>query len=243
MKIIKIKDMRREKKAKNKVSSKALQHKKEEFEFEIEKGVRKTLLSSCFYIVPVKIATAEDHKIEESKDIRFFGDVMEYRKEAISIEDEYVSQFLCYFLNKRFNKELNHAYRKAECFNDEEYFKEAKEGIYSDGFEWYLTYNVYTYEDILDMLSEIKELKTLLATDYYNPRLDGLKNHFCYLSLCSDEKIEINLDDMPSTSWWYEEALKEKSYLVIDFYDRFIYYMEKMMKMTPACSEITFVGP
>lgn len=105
MKIIKIKDMRREKKARNKVSSKALQHKKEEFEFEIEKGVRKTLLSSCFYIVPVKIATAEDHKIEESKDIRFFGDVMEYRKEAISIEDEYVSQFLCYFLNKNCDKD------------------------------------------------------------------------------------------------------------------------------------------
>ena len=93
------------------------------------------------------------------------------------------------------------------------------------------------------MLSEIQELKTLLATDYYNPRLDGLKAHFHYLSLCSEEKIAVNLDEVPGTSWWYEEALKAKSYLVVDFYDRFIVYMDKMMKLTTACSAITFVGP
>lgn len=212
-------------------SSKKVQREKEEFE--ILEGLWSGLSSSCFYIVPVKIASADDQKITESKFIRFFGDVMEYRKEAISIEDEYVSQFLCFFLNKRFNKELSLAFRKANGYEEE----------YSEKFEWYLTYNVYTYEAIQDMVTEIKEMKTLLATDYYNPRLDGLKEYFCYLSLCSDEKIEINLDKMPSTSWWYEEALKVKSYLVIDFYKRFIYYMEKMMKMTPACSAIAFVGP
>ena len=207
-------------------------------EFEIKEGVWSGLTSSCFYVTPVKIASVEDHKIKESRLIRFFGDMMEYRNEAISIEEEYVSQFLCYFLNKRFNKKLSHEYRIADGY-DEDYLK----AVYSEGFEWYLTYNVYTYEVMQDMLLEIRTMRTILSNDYYSPKLDGLKAHFCYLSLCRDEKIEINLDEMPSTSWWYEEMLRAKSYLVVDFYDRFIYYMEKMMKQTPPCSAIAFVGP
>ncbi len=216
--------------------SNTVSHDKEEFE--IKEGVWSGIRSSCFYITPVKIASADDHKVKESKSIRFFRDVMEYRNEAISIEEEYVSQFLCYFLNKWFNKELSHSYRIANGFEEEDL-----KAIYSEGFEWYLTYNVYTYEAIQDMLSEIKTMKTILATDYYSHELDDLKKYFCYLSLCSDEKIKINPDEIPSTSWWYEEALKAKSYLVVDFYDRFVCYMEKMMKLTPACSEIAFVGP
>ncbi len=219
-------------------SSTTVYHDKEEFE--IKEGVWCGMLSSCFYITPVKIASADDHKIKESRSIRFYGDVMEYQNAAISIEEDYVYQFLFFFLDKWFNKELSHAYRVANGY-DEEFLKE----IYpeGEGFEWYLKYNVYTYEAIQDMLSEIKTKKTMLATDYFSHELDDLKKYFCYLSLCSEEKIKINPDEIPSTSWWYEEALKAEGRLVVDFYDRFIWYMERMMKLTPACSAIAFVGP
>ncbi len=116
---------------------------------------------SCFEIMPVKLC--ESNLDDENE----YGDrIVEYSKEAISIEEDDVSEYLCPYLKKYYNKELSILYRKSE-----EYLIE-----YSNNFEWYSTHNIFSYEDVSNMLKEMRQWIDVNTPVQYDPVSDKGRN-------------------------------------------------------------------
>ena len=89
--------------------------------------------SSYFWIMPVRQA-------EQSREAPW--GVIEYRAEEISIEELDVNDYLRDYLEKYFDPDFPYTCR----FEDSE-----------PGFEWYLEYNLYTYETMRKMLDEMEK--------------------------------------------------------------------------------------
>ena len=85
------------------------------------------------------------------------------------------------------------------------------------------------------MLLDIVEMTWLLENDYYNPKLDELKNRFKTYYMTNEDEIDHN-DNSP-------EAIKRNIGCVIDFYKRFVIRMKYMMESYPSCDVICFEGP
>lgn len=111
--------------------------------------------SSYFWIMPVKRMekTAEDD-----------DPVEEYLEEKTSIEEDNVSQFLYFFLEKYFDSDYPY-----DGIRDEYWEKE---------FEWHLEYNIYTYDTMRLMLAEIESCANLLEQDYDAEELAKVKERF-----------------------------------------------------------------
>ena len=73
--------------------------------------------------------------------------------DEISIQEDIVSGFLEYFFRKYYDNSL---WYNPAVEPDHEY---------EDDFQWYLTYNFYTYETINKMCDEIQEMADLLEKD------------------------------------------------------------------------------
>ena len=151
--------------------------------------------------------------------------IEECREVEISIEEDDVFYYLYYFLNKYFDK--NYPYG------------EARPPYCEDGFEWSLEHNIYTYETVRTMLDEIEECVHLLATDFHNEKLNGLKNKVCNHPL-----------DIESDSFFQRlqagkqgEELANRIAVACDFYERFVTRMRKMMDLASEYRLISFVGP
>ncbi len=106
--------------------------------------------SSYFWIAPIRQDKNKDRKVEK------------YIEEEISIEEDDVSRYLFFFLNKYFDRNFPYICR------DEEY---------RVAFEWNLEHNIYTYADVKKMLEEIKSVSKMLQEDFDNPSLDGVKKY------------------------------------------------------------------
>lgn len=163
--------------------------------------------SSYFWIMPVKIL--------DSSDTGSIDNVAEMRSSEISIEEDDVAQYLTPFLDKYFDDNLS------ANMNRVDYEWENEEGTIErstiSGFEWYLTYNFYTYESINSILSDIRD--TIAAFT------DGI--------------------DTDYTKKICEKAYRFDKDLVIDFYQRFIYRMEYMVHVgaEKGYDLISFMGP
>lgn len=99
---------------------------------QIKKG---SVGSSYFNIVPVKIN-------DINKDTNDDNNVIEYNDVAISIEEDDISNYLLPILLKHFNDDL-HENKKRSYVSVEHYTIG-----YESSFEWHLTYNYYTFDDI-----------------------------------------------------------------------------------------------
>ena len=185
--------------------------------------------SSYFWIMPVKVKDIA----KNSDDI---DNVDKYRKLEISIEEENIRAFLFPLLLKYFENNL--------LENQQRYDK----GVvsYINGiqttFEWYLTYNYYTMESIQNMIEEIKEITKLLEYDFNSTKLDYIKEDYDWILFLDDR---VNPKNLPDDK--YERIKLTENYkdVIIDFYNRFIKYMENMIK---ECREagyklISFMGP
>lgn len=182
------------------------------FEIEIKEGHD---YSSYFWIRPVTIKLGEK--------IRYYDNVTEL-DEVISIEEGDVECFLRYFFYNHFDNEL--------IFNKRRY----EDGLgYIDGFEWYLTYNFYTYERIRAMAEDINKTAELLKTDFDNPSLAELKKDFSIFYMCpSDDKDYIEGNS---------ENIKNHIDVVIDFYGRFTKRILQMLNNNPETDIISIMGP
>ncbi|TCL60578.1 hypothetical protein EDD76_102276 [Kineothrix alysoides] len=174
--------------------------------------------SSYFWIKPVRIETTESIKWE---------DVREYDEE-ISIEEGDVECFLAYFFLKYYDSKLTYNYRRNLEYGDE---------AENNQFEWYLEHNFYTYETMNKMLDDMKKTAILLRDHYDDTYLNEIKSKFSIFYMVdvdSDEYVEGK-----NTS----KTIEMHRDVVIDFYNRFIARIKKMMENNPDCDLLSIMGP
>jgi hypothetical protein len=172
--------------------------------------------SSYFWIMPVKhVETTLDN----------WNGIEEYRQEEISIEEDDISEFLYYFLDKYYDTNYPYGDSRDEYCGSE--------------FEWNLEYNIYTYDAIKKMLDDIEHCAHLLKTDFENEELAELKKRYRVYSFEPDDNIwEKQLSDDEKM-----QIIKNNIYIATDFYERFVYRMRAMMDNSPEFDLISFMGP
>lgn len=170
--------------------------------------------TSYFWINPVKILSNPDKHGEY---------IEEHSIEEISIEEDNVSEFLYYFLEKYFHHEIQIRDWNNKC-----------------EFEWNLEHNLYTYDAVKNIISEIQEISALFCTDFDNKKLDEIKKRFSPYTF-SDDDINTPLVELSNND--KNEIYKENIELVLDFYERFCLRMELMMLHSPQCNLVSFMGP
>lgn len=182
-----------------------------EYQIEIKEGHD---TSSYFWFRPVILKESE--KLSDDGVIEL--------EEEFSIEEGDVECFLSYFFYKYFDENLSYNKRRYEW------------GMgYISGFEWYLTYNFFTYDTLKEMVKEIEETAALLESDYDNPRLDDIKKNFSIFYMCDrDDYDYINCE---------HTAIREHISVVIDFYRRFSKRITAMMENNKITTIISIMGP
>lgn len=95
-----------------------------------------------YWIMPVQINNKEK--------IDCFEDVAELDEYEISVPIEYFDQLLLGLFIEAFNPDPGINRHRFSCV-------EHPEGIYEKGFVWYTHYNFYTYEDIRQLTTRLKE--------------------------------------------------------------------------------------
>lgn len=144
-------------------------------------------------------------------------------EEEFSIEEDDVDCYLSYFLYKYFDENLTYNKRRYEY------------GMgYINDFEWYLTHNFYTYDSLSEMVKEIEETAKLLETDYFNPRLDEIKESYPSVDICNQSGLDNNQA---------EEGIPKHISIVIDFYYRFAKRIISMMENNKSTTVISIMGP
>lgn len=177
--------------------------------------------SSYFWFMPVRVI---DYSNTYAVD-----NVAEMRSAEISVEEDDVAQYLAPFLYKYFDGELKaNKCRIHDCWTDDDGIEHTD---YITGFEWYLTENFYTYDAIEHMLSDMKDTMEALASEKENEYTAELKikrgtatHKLIYAKGLTDAQIKEYNDNRPTKD-------DTEVDLVIDFYHRFIYRMEYMMKV------------
>lgn len=185
--------------------------------------------SSYFWIMPVKV-------IDMTKDADDSDNVDEYRKLEISIEEENIRAFLFPLLLKYFDDNLPENLQRLD-----NHTVSLVDGTQTT-FEWYLTYNYYTMQSIQDMISEIKEIIELLEDDFNNSKLDYIKEDYDWI-LYLDHRV--NTKNLPYDKNERIKLTENYKNLIINFYNRFIKYMENMIEegSKNGYKLISFMGP
>ena len=177
--------------------------------------------SSYFWIMPVRVIDYEDTADLDS--------VAEMRSIEISIEEDDVAQYLTPFLYEYFDEELEE--------------NKKRKGV--SGFEWYLEHNYFTYEQMAHILKDIEDTIEALASGRdteYTKKLKIKRGTATYQLLYAK-----NLNEDEVTTYNANRPTEDNTEveLVIDFYQRFLYRMEYMMKVgkEKGYNLISFMGP
>lgn len=191
--------------------------------------------SSYFWIMPVRVI---DFKNTDDID-----SVAEMRSVEISIEEDDVDQYLTPFLYRYFDEKLEaNAKRATSYWTDDEGNEHAE---YINGFEWYLTHNFYTFDSIRKIIADINDTIVAMSTGLENEYTEklrekrGFETHtLIYAKNLSQKEIDEYNANRPTVNDTKED-------LIIDFYKRFIYRMEYMLKVgeEKGYNLISFMGP
>ena len=191
--------------------------------------------SSYFWIMPVRIV---DDTNTDSID-----NVAEMKSVEISIEENDVFQYLTPFLYTYFDDNLDANKKRVEdLWIDDNGIEHA---TYVSGFEWNLTYNYYTYDSMAKILKDIRDTVDALTAGReteYTVKLRGKRGWAAYQLLyardLSEEQIKAYNDNRPT-----EDDTEVE--LIIDFFQRFLYRMEYMMRVgkEKGYDLISFMGP
>lgn len=179
---------------------------------------------SYFWIFPVKILRNHD----------IWRDEVEQLPDEISIEEDYVHDFLLDFFNKYFDDDLDINEERIMFFADEE-----NDGhSYINGLDWNLEYNFYTYDTIRLMLEDIEKTAELLVADYENDALQQIKKHISnyYMAEYGSGDYKIGKEKQP-------QDFKNNAYIIVDFYTRFVDRMRKMLMHDQNANIICIEGP
>lgn len=191
--------------------------------------------SSYFWIKPVKIIDPSDTNGIDS--------VAEMTSSEISIEEDDIDQYLTPFLFKYFDEDLEPNKRRVSEHWDDENGTEHVD--YVTGFEWYLTHNFYTYDAVVKMLGDIKDTIDALSsgkeTEYtikLREKRGWASHELIYSKDLTPEQVKEYNENRPKV----DDTAAE---LIIDFYNRFIYRMEYMIKVgkEKGYTYISFMGP
>ena len=177
--------------------------------------------SSYFWIQPVRVI--------DYSDTNDMDNVAEMSSAEISIEEDDVDQYLTPFLYKYYDDELE-ANKKRKDASD---------------FEWYLTHNFYTYDAVRNILEDIKDTIDALSSGRNTEYTEKLKikrgtetYQLVYAKNLTEDEIEEYNRNRPKED-------DTEIGLIIDFYNRFVYRMEYMMKVgnEKGYDLISFMGP
>ena len=177
--------------------------------------------SSYFWIIPVRVIDYENTADLDS--------VAEMRSAEISIEEDDVDQYLTPFLYKHFDEELEANKRRKDV----------------SGFEWYLERNFFTFDSMALVLKDIADTVDALSSGRENEFTEKLRKkrgtstyQLVYAKGLGDEEIARYNASRPT-----EDDTEIE--LILDFYRRFIYRMEYMLKVgeEKGYDLISFMGP
>lgn len=170
--------------------------------------------SSCFWIRPVRVI--------DDKNTDGLDNVAEMPNIEISIEADDVAQYLKPFLVKYFNDDLRANKRRLQDEEEEEPIS---------GFAWYLTHNFYSCESVMQMLKDISDTTDALASGKENDFTAAIRIKrgtatypLIHARDLSDEQIKAYNENRPTVD-------DTEADLIIDFYHRFIYRMEYMVRI------------
>lgn len=177
--------------------------------------------SSYFWIMPVRIIDYEDTGALDS--------VAEMRSAEISIEEDDVAQYLTPFLYEYFDEELEANKQRKDI----------------SGFEWYLEHNYFTFEQMVSILKDIVDTIEALASGKeteYTKKLKLKRGTATYQLLYAKD---LNAEEVAAYNANRPTEDNTEVDLVIDFYQRFLYRMEYMLKVgkEKGYNLISFMGP
>ena len=177
--------------------------------------------SSYFWIMPTRIIDYSD-----GDDL---DNVAEMRSVEISIEEDDVDQYLTPFLYKYFDSELEANKNRSDA-ND---------------FEWYLTHNFFTFDSMESILKDINDTIDALSSGKeteYTRKLKVKRGTATHELLCAKDLTEEQIAEYNANRPKEDDTEIE---LIIDFYHRFIYRIEYMLKVgkEKGYNLISFMGP
>lgn len=141
--------------------------------------------------------------------------------DSFCIEEVHIG-YLMHFLDKYFDADYPYKGQRGNRMDD------------TLEFECY-DVNCYTYETMNKMIDDVKYFINLLQNDYENPYLDKIKKSFYIGDFIDDYDMNLKYDK--------EKIYKNNIQIVIDFYERFIDKIGKMMEHNPNDDAICFCGP
>lgn len=190
--------------------------------------------SSYFWIMPVRVI---DYSNKNEID-----NVAEMRSAEISIEEDDIAQYLTPFLYNYFDEQLEANKRRVEDYWIDDDGNEQSTPV--TGFEWNLTHNFFTFDQIAQMLEDIKDTVDALTSGRETEYTKMLKikrgtatYQLLYAKDFNEEVAEYNANRPTEDDTAVE--------LIVDFYQRFLYRMEYMMKVgkEKGYDLISFMGP
>ena len=191
--------------------------------------------SSYFLISPVRVIDNSDTSLSDN--------VARMRSTAISIEENDVDQYLTPFLYKHFDAELEANTRRVDSHWIDEDGREREKIV--DYFEWYLTHNFFSFDSIAAILRDIEDTIHALSCGEETEFTKKLRvkrgwgaQELIYAKDLSQEQVAEYNANRPKTD-------DTNIDLIIDFFNRFIYRMEYMMKVgkEKGYTLISFMGP
>ena len=177
--------------------------------------------SSYFWIMPVRVIDFEDTADLDS--------VAEMRSAEISIEEDDVAQYLTPFLYNYFDEELEENKKRKDV----------------SGFEWYLEHNFFTFDSMAQILKDIEDTVDALISGRETEYTQKLKikrgtatYQLVYAKNLNEEEVAEYNANRPTED-------DTQVALIVDFYQRFLYRMEYMMKVgkEKGYNLISFMGP
>ena len=163
--------------------------------------------SSYFWIMPVRVLDYEDSGALDS--------VAEMHSVEISIEEDDVDQYLTPFLYKYFDEEIDANKHRRDV----------------SGFEWYLEHNFFTYDQMTHILKDIADTVDALISGKeteYTKKLKIKRGTETYQLLYAEN---LNKEEVARYNTNKPTENDTEVELIVDFYQRFLYRMEYMMKV------------
>ncbi len=191
--------------------------------------------SSYFWIMPVRVI--------DDFDTNGTDNVAEMRSAEISIEEDDVAQYLTPFLYRYFDDELEANKNRIEyLYEDEDGVEQIRR---TRGFEWNLTHNFYTFESMDAILNDIRNTIDALscgAETEYTKELGVKRGSATHTLLYAKDLTQEQIEEYNANRPTEDDTEPE---LIIDFYRRFLFRMEYMMRVgeEKGYNLISFMGP
>lgn len=191
--------------------------------------------TSYFWIMPVRV-------IDDS-DTNNIDNVAKMRSAEISIEENDIDQYLTPFLYNYFDDELEANKKRVDDYWIDDDGNEQSTLV--SGFEWYLTHNFFTFDQIVHILKDIEDTIDALTSGReteYTKKLKVKRGTATYQLLYAKDLNEEEIAEYNASRPTEDDTEAE---LLVDFYQRFLYRMEYMMKVgkEKGYNLISFMGP